>query len=633
MPCGAFLMTCFARYAFLDGGTLFTLAGIIGLSLPTPAFAIGSIAGKPLVETTLGLGRAKRQDMAPREINQIGKTVLNELSHFSKSFSVPQPQTPLQWQLYYAQQPLYSEPFVAYLKAKVNGIDTAFLYTRGDVPRDEHYNRRFRPSVANSMYVSYKLGFGLYGELRHLPELNVGDKFSFDCSPNDLTQGATHVEGEILEKHLFLPKSVNSIWDALNNRFSLIDGEFSSASLRRYIEEQEKIDALEEEKRTAEEQAALAARAEERARAEEQYLKIQDLERELSERRAAQEKIKIGLRKVVVDRIALRDQQILDRVQGEIFRHDFASSVVIAGAPGTGKTTTLIKRIARLINPDFLSKDEKDALPEAYLSEYFSANNWIMFTPNELLKIYLKEALAREGLAASDSHVRVWSEESKQIARRLGYLGGEGNFALTKVRVLSAITSAEMVDFLNEFRRFYTTLIQAKIDTARIIFEETAAPDKLKEIFRKRAVEIENANLDAVEKATFDVIEYLQTAKPIVQSMRGTIRVEIDSKAKDVFLATPSIVDDISAVLDRFKSEGIDSSAEPADADEDLDADDESEELPPATTDTKALVNREIKRTIRWYCQQLSKRRSVPGNTKSAEILQLIKNRLGNRIL
>lgn len=35
-------------------------------------------------------------------------------------------------------------------------------------------------------------------------------------------------------------------------------------------------------------------------------------------------------------------------------------------------------------------------------------NSWLMFTPTELLKQFLKEAFAREGVPASDQRIRAW---------------------------------------------------------------------------------------------------------------------------------------------------------------------------------------------------------------------------------
>jgi len=134
-----------------------------------------------------------------------------------------------------------------------------------------------------------------------------------------------------------------------------------------------------------------------------------------------------GIRRPTLRRLGLPDQPIVDEYQGEIFRMPLDERLVLFGAAGTGKTTTLIRRISQKLQPDNLLEEERDSLERAGGEAPLSPDEWVMFTPTELLKHYLKEAFARERVAASDQRVRVWSDERRRLARDvLGILKTEG---------------------------------------------------------------------------------------------------------------------------------------------------------------------------------------------------------------
>ena len=69
-----------------------------------------------------------------------------------------------------------------------------------------------------------------------------------------------------------------------------------------------------------------------------------------------------GVRRNVIDRMSLRDQPILDKYQDEIFRLPLQKVLLIVGPPGTGKTTTLIRRLGQKLDSDFLPEEEKELL-------------------------------------------------------------------------------------------------------------------------------------------------------------------------------------------------------------------------------------------------------------------------------
>src|SRR5690606_19858644 len=100
----------------------------------------------------------------------------------------------------------------------------------------------------------------------------------------------------------------------------------------------------------------------------------------------------------------LRDQPVLDQYQDEIFRLPLDKRLLILGPPGTGKTTTLIRRLGQKLDTAFLEEGEQRLVGS--LEGVAHSDSWLMFTPTELLKQYLKEAFAREGVPASDLRIR-----------------------------------------------------------------------------------------------------------------------------------------------------------------------------------------------------------------------------------
>jgi hypothetical protein len=127
-----------------------------------------------------------------------------------------------------------------------------------------------------------------------------------------------------------------------------------------------------------------------------------------------------GVRRAIISHMGLRDQPILDRHQDEIFRMPINTKCFLSGPPGTGKTTTLIKRLGQKTDREALKESPQELILIEQVEEETSIpheTSWVVFSPTELLRQYVKEAFAREGLAASDTHIRTWEEFRREIAR------------------------------------------------------------------------------------------------------------------------------------------------------------------------------------------------------------------------
>ncbi len=149
--------------------------------------------------------------------------------------------------------------------------------------------------------------------------------------------------------------------------------------------------------------------------------KIPDVLGSILRQGAELEIVRDKLKRHAIERIALRDQPILDEHQGEVFRSPLNQQLILLGPPGSGKTTTLIRRLAQKRRPDTLTEDEKSALTAAGLDD-FAANekSWVMFTPTELLKHYLRDAFIEENVPAGQVK-NMGKRESSPGSNGFGY--------------------------------------------------------------------------------------------------------------------------------------------------------------------------------------------------------------------
>lgn len=240
-----------------------------------------------------------------------------------------------------------------------------------------------------------------------------------------------------------------------------------------------------------------------------------------------------GIRRTVITKMGLRDQPILDRYQDEIFRLPLQKQLLIIGPPGTGKTTTLIRRLGQKLDHAYLEDDEKHVAAAAEAESGLPhKDSWLMFTPTDLLKQYLKEAFAREGIAAPDQKISTWDRYRLELARNqfriLKSSSGGGAFVLQRdARTLLPATIASQTDWFLDFDKwqlaeFWSELTAAaealkkskRADVARIGNEAEAL------LFRLRRI--------ATASALLELVRFIAT----VQAPLSTLRSESDERIR-----------------------------------------------------------------------------------------------------
>lgn len=206
-------------------------------------------------------------------------------------------------------------------------------------------------------------------------------------------------------------------------------------------------------------------------------------------------------------KVELPSQAILDEKQDELFRLPINSRLRIAGAPGTGKTTVLLKRLSQKTKREFLSEEER----ALFGPDEWQEQDWILFTPSDLLKSYLKEALAKELLPADDDHVKVYPTFRGEVLREVGVLrvGKHGLFRAEIDEVISIDSPSDYQLLTSSFEAHLHSALLEHYSSEAMKFVATAE-SILEELESEAHHLIEKAN-DDFKKSTGDVIEERRT--------------------------------------------------------------------------------------------------------------------------
>lgn len=191
-----------------------------------------------------------------------------------------------------------------------------------------------------------------------------------------------------------------------------------------------------------------------------------------------------GVRRAILTQMGLRDQPILDRHQDEIFRMPINSRCFLSGPPGTGKTTTLIRRLGQKTDRQALEESGEEMRLIRQVEEETGRpheSSWILFSPTELLRQYVKEAFNKEGLAASDGHIRTWDEFRRELAREeLGLLrtsAGTGPFVERRTQDYLKPEVLDEAQWYDEFREYVDASVADELRADVDLLAKSDAPD------------------------------------------------------------------------------------------------------------------------------------------------------------
>lgn len=124
-----------------------------------------------------------------------------------------------------------------------------------------------------------------------------------------------------------------------------------------------------------------------------------------------------GIQRDALNAMELRVKAALDQFQDAIMRLPLDSQIAVLGPPGTGKTTTLVKRLRKTLDFQHIEVEERELVRDPDDRGLDHADSWIMFTPTELLRLYVKEGFGKQGVPIHDERIWTWDAYREEIGK------------------------------------------------------------------------------------------------------------------------------------------------------------------------------------------------------------------------
>jgi DNA helicase IV len=329
-----------------------------------------------------------------------------------------------------------------------------------------------------------------------------------------------------------------------------------------------------------------------------------------------------GVKHQVRSAMSLRDQPILDKFQSEIFRLSLDSQLIILGPPGTGKTTTLIKRLGQKLNIEYLEPAEQKKIKNSHSGETGHKISWLMFTPTELLKHYLKEAFAKEQIPASSEQIKTWESYSSNLGRNILSIlqsSGSGGFIKKATQHLNAKTSSNLPSLYDEFIKFHKL---------SMIKELQASIEQLGALENAQLTSI-NQGLSSIKQSLVqgNLIEFyrkLEQYQNEIQNLIKDIKADSEKQLRGALAyqvnSNKSFITELIDVINGWKKSKLTETVDEEDDDEDED----EEQI--VTPQQQAFS--EYKKSLNALARAKYLKRSLPKNSLSTAIVKWLDDRL-----
>ena len=364
---------------------------------------------------------------------------------------------------------------VARVHCNYDGEPDSFWFTN-DIVNYYRYNevKKFGHFVPKNSAVAIKM-----------QTIGVGDTFEYDQlnkikriqhhkvkveNRSDFQNQTIALAGDPL---LYQYRNIKEFLSVLQqNREDIADIENKISELRQLVEE------LKKQKDTAHQRGQITK-------------SINELQKEYRILTAQQEDLKnitIYIRKQGEMRYSL----IVDTIQTKIKSQNLfdGTTVIINGGPGTGKSTTMIHRLAYLTDTFAIDEDEANktnnyklnGVQRKQLREAIKAQrDWMFFSPSQMLREYLAAAMTKEGLTNTYQKVWNWKDYCRMVMQvNYGLLGDDSSKAPFRICFLNDILFYQGYDIIGELTNFYLNQLRQikyqlpKLKTDGVVYEWTA---------------------------------------------------------------------------------------------------------------------------------------------------------------
>ena len=308
--------------------------------------------------------------------------------------------------------------------------------------------------------------------------------------------------------------------------------------------------------------------------------------------------------------VGLRDQSVMNKVQDEIFRLPIDRQVMLEGPPGTGKTTTLIKRLSQKLTLSQEREEDYRAITEHQLSGEHH-KSWIMFSPTALLEHYLREAFARDNVPASQERIQTWTNFRNGLASRvLGLLRSgkrtTGFLRDDSAQHLSPYALENQPELYSAFDTMQRELYIQELDEALAVLAESGEP-ALGESARRMVSRLGTGRRASLLSIYLEVdtlsVELREWVTRTRAEMIETVDRRIDVIAR---LRGKESISELSKLVAKIDS---------AESDDEDDEDEALETEAPPTT-TKERLYRVLRASIRTMAVAAWTKRSVARTSK-----------------